>query len=258
MVTKQNFKIIGTGSYLPERKLTAKEMDGRLGMPIGWTEQNIGVLERYECVDPETLISMAYNAVVSALDEAQISWDQIDYLFDCSTSKMRPIPNNACHIQHAFGPEASPVPCLDIQSTCLGSITAINFANSLLNDEAYRNVVIVASERAVAGVNLNQPASAGLVGDGAAAIVLRRQESQRCISFCHQTFAQHLELCRVDGGGHLLPFFEYNEGRDEEFRFTMDGPAVYRVARKKLPPMVRHVLESYQQNNHGFSKSQNH
>ena len=246
MITKQNFKIIGTGSCFPKIKLTADDIDERLGQPKGWTGSQIGVDTRHECVLPETMISMGKEAIDLAIDEANISWDEIDYIIDCSTSQFRPIPCNSVHFQQAIGGQAKSIPCVDIQSTCLGSILAINMANALLASNAYRNIVIVASERALAGINWTEPESAAIVGDGAGAIVLQRTESESKIGFAHESFAEFLELCRVDGGGHNLPVYDYTADRENEFRFTMDGPTVFRVALRHLPPMYAKLKNEFE------------
>ena len=184
---------------------------------------------------------MGQAAIESAMSEAGIEWKDVDYLIDCSTSKIRPIPCNAAHFQQAAGPPARSIPCVDVQSTCLGSILAINMVNAMFASGDYRNIVIVASEAALAGANWSEPESAGLLGDGAAALVLRHEPVDRQLAFAHETFAEHLELCRVDGGGHYLPAFEFEAERHADFRFTMDGPAVFRVALKHLPPMVNRL-----------------
>jgi len=248
LIANQNFKIIGTGSCYPSIRLDAADIDSRLGMPHGWTSSQIGVETRYECLLPETMISMGKSAIESAMTEAGIQWDQVDYLIDCSTSQYRPIPNNSVHFQQAFGSAAQSVPCVDIQSTCLSSIVAVNMANALFASNNYRNIVIVASERALAGINWTEPESAAIVGDGAGAIVLQCDISENSIGFVHESYAEFLELCRVDGGGHHLPVYDFTPERESEFRFTMDGPAVFRVALKQLPPMVERLASEFNTN----------
>jgi 3-oxoacyl-[acyl-carrier-protein] synthase-3 len=188
---------------------------------------------------------MGQEAIKIAMREAGIGWNEVDYIIDCSTSKYRTIPCNAAHIQQAIGPAASSIPCVDIQSTCLGSIVAINTANALLANGVCRNVLIVASEAAMKAINWSDPESAGLIGDGAAALVLKREAMKRTLGFAHETYAEHLELCKIEGGGHCLDPTHYSS-RPDDFRFSMDGPAVFRVALKRLPPMVNQLREEYE------------
>src|SRR6266545_1439040 len=98
----QHFEIIGTGLYLPQRKLTAEDIDRRAGLSAGWTRTHTGVLVRHECAPPETLGSMAREAVAGALGEAALGWGDLDLLLDASTCRHQPIPCNAAYLQHCF------------------------------------------------------------------------------------------------------------------------------------------------------------
>ncbi len=247
VVVEQNFKIAGTGSYLPQHAVSAEEIDLRTGLPTGWCRKHVGIETRYECRAPEDLVSMGAKAISIAMLDANLQWTDIDAIIDCSTSQYRPIPCNAVHFQNAIAqtyPECLGVPCFDINSTCLGSIIAIHLINSMFSSNSYRNIVLVASESGMGGVNLQQPESSGLIGDGAAAIVLSKAQYGNKMIFQQQTFSQHLELCKVEGGGHKLPVFEYTEEKKHEFQFAMDGPAVFKVALRHLKPMVLGMREA--------------
>ena len=206
-----------------------------------------GVATRYECRAPESMLTMGATAARNALEAAHVSWQDIDLIIDCSTSRYRPIPCNAAHYQHTVGRDARGIPCFDVQSTCLGFIVALQTANALMMTESYRHILIVASEAALTGVNWQQPESAGLMSDGAAAAVLRFSSTNLPLVMAHETFGEHLDLCKVDGGAHFLPAFEYSENRRSEFLFDMNGPALFRVAASRLPKMVRSTVTQWAQ-----------
>ena len=244
MDTRQHFCIAGSGIYLPQQRLTAEDVDRRLGKARGWTRAHSGVVERFECVAPETLGSMARAAVTEAMADAAVDWPEIDLILDASTSRHRPLPCNAVHIQSLFGAAASRIPCFDVQSTCLGFVVALHVANGLFSTGAYRHILIVCSEAGLAGINWQEAESAVLMGDGAAAVVLRRRRDEaRCI-YRHETYAELIDACLVDGGGHHLTPFEYCAENDHRYRFHMDGPAMFRAARKYLPRMVAEALDA--------------
>jgi 3-oxoacyl-[acyl-carrier-protein] synthase-3 len=239
----QHFEIVGSGLYLPQVVLSAEDIDRRLGVAEGWTRTHVGVSSRHECVAPESLGSMAKHAATAALADASITWSEVDLILDASTSRHRPIPCNAAHLQAHFGDAAQGIPCFDIQATCLGFMLAVHVANGLFATRSYRHVLIVCSEGGLAGVNWNEPESAALLGDGAAAVVLRAGNPQPTYHFAHETHAQHLDVCQVRGGAHELPPFAYRPENDADYRFHMDGPRVFRVACKYLPPMVEALLQ---------------
>ncbi len=240
----QHFDIIGTGLFLPAQRWSAEEIDARADLPVGWTRTHAGVLNRHACDIPrETLADMAQAAVAAALADAGVGWGEVDLLIDASTSRGQPIPCNAVQVLARFGEPAVGVAGFDVQSTCLGFIVAVQVANGLLASGAYRHVVIVCSEAGFAAVNWKEPESACLVGDAAAAVVLRRREPTPTYFHIHETFPQYVEACQIRGGGHNLSPMDYRPEIDHEYRFHMDGPQLFRAAGKHLPPMTRRLIE---------------
>ncbi len=241
---QQYFRIIGSGVYLPPHMVSAEEVDQRLSVPAGWTARHAQVLTRYECRPPETIATMAGHAAKRAIDNAQVSLTSIDLIIDCSTSLYQPIPCNAAVYQAQLGSEAAGIPCLDVHGTCLGFLLALNVVNGLLASGAYRRILIVVSEAALAGVNWREPESAALMSDGAAAFIVELQESfNDSFAYRHQTYSEYLDACEVRSGAHRQGPFEYRTENDADFRFHMQGSKLYRIARQKLPALVDQILQ---------------
>jgi 3-oxoacyl-[acyl-carrier-protein] synthase-3 len=241
---QQHFRISGTGSYLPEVIVLAEEMDLRLGKPVGYVANTGGVLTRHECRSPETLASMAIAASHAAVASANLRLSDLDLIIDASTCRHQPIPCNAALLSKALGTDVKGTPAFDIQSTCLGFIVALQVANGLFATGSYEHVLIVCSESLLAGVNYSEPESSALMGDGAGAVVLSRAAPRDAFAYSHETHAEHSAICEVRGGSHNLPPFEYDPSKESLYRFHMDGPELFRVARKLLPPMVERMLEA--------------
>lgn len=197
---------------------------------------------------------MGTEAIRTAMSDAQVTWSDIDLLIDCSTSRHRPIPCNAAHFLNAAGKDARGIPGFDIQSTCLSFIVGLHTANALMAGGAYRRVILVASESPLTAVNWQQPESAGLMGDGAAAVVLCYSPTNRPMVMRHETYAENLDLCQVNGGAHHLPAWNYTPERSHEFRFDMNGPALFRTAAVRLPKMAHAALDAWKNDcsNHGI------
>ena len=238
----QRFQLIGTGLHLPRVVVSAEEIDRRIDRPTGWTRTHVGVETRHECVAPESLGSMAQVAIDEAMAEAGIGWRDVDLVIDASASRHQPIPCNAAHLLARFGPDAEGIPGFDVQCTCLGFIIALNLANGLFAAGLYRHILIVCAEGPLGGVDWREPESAGLLGDGAAAVVIRRSEPRATCFFRQETFAQHLDICQVRGGAHNLSPFDYTPEIDAEYRFHMDGARLFRVALKHLVPLANRMI----------------
>jgi 3-oxoacyl-[acyl-carrier-protein] synthase-3 len=243
---QQHFRLSGTGSYLPQAIVLAEEMDRRLNKPQGYVASTGGVLTRHECRPPETLTSMAIAAARRAIEAANLQWSDLDLIIDASTCRHQPIPCNAALLSQALGTDVKGVPAFDIQSTCLGFIVAMQVANGLFAAGNYEHILVVCSESLLAGVNYSEPESSALMGDGAGAVVLSRSNPRNTFAYSHETHAEHSAICEVRGGSHNLPPFEYDPSKEWLYRFHMDGPELFRVARKLLPPMVERLLEETQ------------
>ncbi|MEN1678790.1 MAG: 3-oxoacyl-[acyl-carrier-protein] synthase III C-terminal domain-containing protein [Planctomycetota bacterium] len=243
MHLEQHFRIAGTGHYRPQTVLSCEAVDQRLGKPLGWAASNSGVTDRRECLPHESLAGMAQAAIDAAMRDAGVGWDSIDLLIDCSNSRQQPVPCNAALVQAAIGKAAAGVPCFDVQSTCLGFLVALQVANGLLASRGFKTILIVCSEAPLSGVDWSEPESASLMSDAAAAVVVVAQQPTPTLLYAHETHAQHAAVCEVRGGGHNLLPFDYRSEIDGAYRFHMDGPRLFRIARKLLPPMVEALIQ---------------
>lgn len=238
----QHFRIAGSGRYLPAHRVTSEELDARLGFPPGTTFARTGVATRHEASPAESAATMARSVVQAALEDARRSLREVDLLIDASLCQQQPIPCNAALLQEALGPEAEGIPCFDVHASCLGFVAALQVANGLLASGAARRIVIVCAETPLQGVNWDEPESACLMGDGAAAFVLERAPEPVSCVLTMETFAEGAHFCEVEGGGHRLPPFRYREEDRARYQFHMDGKALHKLASKHLPPLVQRVL----------------
>jgi 3-oxoacyl-[acyl-carrier-protein] synthase III len=239
----QYFKIIGTGGYLPSRRVTAEDLDARLGLEPGWTRRHTGVLVRHQRAADENAAIMAVHAARMALTAAECSVHDLDLIIDASACQQQPIPCNAVLIQEELGPEAAGIASFDVHATCLSFVVALATVNGLFASGQHRRALIVSAETALDGVNWNDPASACLMGDGAAAVVVESVEKPvALLHYGYETFARYAHVCEVRAGGHRVPPDTWTRERDPLFRFAMDGSRLHKVASRHLPLLVQRVL----------------
>ena len=238
---RQYFIIKSSARYLPRTRITAEELDRRLGLRAGWTFQHTGVEQRFQASGEETAATMAREVVGMALARAELTISEVDLIIDASLCVQQPVPCNAALIKEALGPEATGIPAYDVHASCLGFLAALQVVNGLCAS-GIRRILVVCSETPLNGVNWKEPESACLMGDGAAAFVFEATPDRSGAAFRMQTFSEGAAICRVRGGGHRLPPSAWSKDRDSEYRFHMDGPALHRLASKHLPALVDEVL----------------
>jgi 3-oxoacyl-[acyl-carrier-protein] synthase-3 len=239
---KQQFTIAGSARALPARAVTAGELDRRLGLEPGWTARHTGVLIRHQTAGRAEAEALTRLVCLGALADAGWTLGDLDLIVDASLCIQQPIPCNAALVQEILGPEARGIPCFDVHASCLGFLTALNVINGLFASGGARRALIVCAETPSVGVNWNEPESACLMGDGAAAFVLEADDRRNRCAFLFETFAEGAHLCEVRGGAHRLPPFAYTAAEDGAYRFHMDGKGVHRFASQHFPPLLERVM----------------
>ncbi len=236
-------KILSTGKYLPKNQVTAKDMELRLGLTDGWIEKKSGVLIRHFIKD-ETASLMGAFAAKDALQAAGLSIAEIDCIIGASSVPEQAIPCTASLIQRHLGAGDSGIPTFDINSTCLSFITGLDLVSYLIAAGRYNRVLLVATEVST-GLNWEDKETCTLFGDGAAAAIITKsneQEGSKILCSRLETYSKGADLSACRGGGNKHHPREYTDN-PENFRFQMDGKAIYRLAAKILPKFVERLLQ---------------
>ncbi|WP_072330880.1 MULTISPECIES: beta-ketoacyl-ACP synthase III [unclassified Paenibacillus] len=241
---RREVKIVGTGKYLPRERVTAEEMDRRLGVPSGWVLKKSDVAVRYFAGD-EKASEMGARAAEAALASAGLAFSDIDCLLCASGTMEQPIPCTAALIQQAMGQGDSGVPALDINTTCLSFVAALDMVSYMVAAGRYRRVLIVSAEIASKGLNWQQKESAALFGDGAAAAVIERTAAGEPSCILHaamETYGAGSGLSEIRGGGSGLPASLYAPEASADFSFDMNGSGIFRMASQLLPSFLDRLL----------------
>lgn len=236
-------KIVSMGYYLPVQKMDSSMLEKQLGLEEGWILKTNGVRSRYYVNAQETGAYMGAQALQKALQRANMQFEDLDLLIDASGSFDFPIPHNACLIPRELGILDAGIPCWDVDSTCLGFVTALDMASYLLDGDRYSNIAIVNSEIASKSLNPKDPKSATLFGDAATATIVSYfpNDSRTGILVAGmETYAQGAHYTRVKGGGNAL--HPNTDTAFSDFTFVMEGKAVMRLGMQKILPFVQKLF----------------
>jgi 3-oxoacyl-[acyl-carrier-protein] synthase-3 len=232
-------KIAGLGTYLPARSVSSRELEEELKLPAGWVERATGIRERRRA-GRESSVEMAALAARQAVRAADVALEQIDLVLSASTSRQQLIPCTAVFVQRELGLPDGTSFCFDVDATCLSFLVALDVAARFVAAGAYRNVLIVSSERSQWTLDPAEPESSVLMGDGAAAAVVTASKPGEASGVWHSAFATHssgADLTRCEGGGTLHHPNDPGTTPDMN-RFHMDGRAIYRMASRVLGPFL--------------------
>jgi len=226
-------KIIGTGSYLPEKILTNKDLESRVETSDEWIFSRTGIRQRHIAADHQTCSDLALMASQRALQAAGIGAAALDLIIVATTTPDMVFPSTACILQAKLG--AKNFPAFDVQAVCSGFVYALSTADNFMRSGQYRHILVVGSEVYSRILDWEDRGTCVLFGDGAGAVVLRRSEQPGIRSTHLHADGSHADILNVPGtvwGGKV-------SGRP---LLQMEGNAVFKFAVRVLGEVAEEAL----------------
>lgn len=229
-------RIIGTGSALPERIVTNLELEAMLDTTDEWIRSRTGIEKRHIAVK-ETTTSMAVDAAKKALENAGIKADALDLVIVGTISGDMCFPSTACQVQKALS--ASHAVAFDLNAACAGFLFGLAIADAYMKCGMAENALIIGAETLSKMMDWNDRSTCVLFGDGAGAVVVKRDEAG-ILSMVQGSDGQKDDALVCENREVNNPFAQ--KGR--EIGYTkMDGQAVYRFAVKTVPRAIEEALQ---------------
>ena len=165
-IPKSQFKITGYGMYLPPLVETAEELASKINKTPQWIISRAGVKERrVSQIDVDKMGALAIKEAVGGKNKP-------DLIINASGVPKQVIPDTSVFMQKELG--YSGIPSFSVHATCLSFIVALNTAETFITTGTYSKILIITADRGTRGRNFNEPESAALLGDAAAAIVIEK------------------------------------------------------------------------------------
>lgn len=232
-------RIIGTGSYLPQRILTNAALAERLDTSDEWIVERTGIRQRHIAADDEFTSDLGTAAARNALKSSGITADDIDLIIVATATPDQTFPACATVIQHKLGMTHGVA--FDVAAVCSGFLYALSIADALLTSGAHRTALVIGAESFSRLLDWEDRGTAVLFGDGAGAVVLRAetgtgQASDRGI-LAHRLHSdgRYNDLLFVDGG----PGSTGTTGK-----LRMKGREVFRHAVTNLANVMSETLDA--------------
>jgi 3-oxoacyl-[acyl-carrier-protein] synthase-3 len=164
-------KILGTGSYLPEKIITNFDLEKMVDTTNDWIVERTGIHSRHMASENENAVTMADKAGRAALDAAGLTPADVDMIIVSTTTPELVFPATACLLQQRYG--IAGCPAFDLNATaCAGFMYAMSIADQYIKTGAMKHVLVIGSEVMSRIVDWNDRSTCVLFGDGAGAVVL--------------------------------------------------------------------------------------
>jgi len=230
-------KIMGTGSYLPEKIVTNTDLEKILDTSDKWIRERTGIAERRVAHEDETSSDMAEVAAQRAMRAAGVSPSEIGLLVVGTTTPDLVFPSTACLLQARLSlPDCG---AMDVNAACCGFMYALSIADKYIRCGDAKKALVIGVENITAMIDWNDRDTAVLFGDGAGAVVLEASDEAGILSTHIQAAGRHSDLLRVDVGVSTGFKAEPRGG----ILIKMKGNEVFKVAVRTLGRIVDETLD---------------
>lgn len=236
-------KIVGTGSYLPPKRVTNMELAAQLaekGIETSdeWIVSRSGISARHYAEPTVQSSDLAVEASRRALDMAALKPNDIDLVIVATSTPdhLGGFPSTACVVQRKLG-ISNGAAAFDVQAVCSGFVYAISIADSFIKAGAHKNVLIVGAEVFSRILNFEDRTTCVLFGDGAGAVVLSASNEPGVLATRLHADGSHGNILCVPGsisGGAV----------DGSAFLYMDGQAVFKLAVSVLEKVAKEALDA--------------
>lgn len=239
---KVQAKIIGTGSYLPERILTNQDLEKLVDTSDEWIVARTGMKERRIAKSDEFTSHMGIAAAKEAIANAKIGAEEIDFILFATLTPDYLFPSTACLLQTAIG--AKKASGADVQAACTGFLYLLSMAKSFIESGAYKNVLVVAAEKLSSITDYKDRSTCILFGDGAAACVVSAEGKGLAIENVQLGADGELaELIIMPAGGSRQPSCEESVTNGQHY-IKMAGNEVFKHAVRRMEAACKDCLDA--------------
>jgi 3-oxoacyl-[acyl-carrier-protein] synthase-3 len=228
-------KIVGTGSYLPEKILTNADLEKIIDTSDEWITERTGIKQRHVAEDHETCSTMAYSASLQALESAQLTAEDIDLIIVGTCTPDRMFPSTACFLQKHLGIKKNII-AFDLSAACAGFLYALSTADQFIRAGTVKRALVVGADVLTRILDWTDRRTCVLFGDGAGAAVVEVSESPGI-------YSSHLY---AQGGFENILYLTNkaaNKNNDSPY-LHMDGKEVFKLAVNALGDVAEEALSA--------------
>lgn len=233
-------RIIGTGSYLPERVVTNSDLEKTVDTSDQWIRERTGIHQRHIADENEFTLDLAEAAARRALDASGVANSEVDLIIVATTTADQVFPSTACLLQSRL--DIHGCPAFDIQAVCTGFVYALSVADQFIKTGMASTALVLGAETFSRIIDWSDRNTCVLFGDGAGAVVVRRDSSPGILSTHLRADGDYASLLHVPKGvSNQLEAVQQGCAYVE-----MAGSEVFRMAVKALGSIVDETLAANQ------------
>lgn len=246
-MSKISSRITGTGSSVPSKKLTNKDIEKLVDTSDEWIIARTGIKQRYVASLGETTWSLATEASKKAIESSPVDASDIDLIIVGTVTPDNLFPSTACFVQKELVEigVGKTVPSFDVSAACSGFLYALDIADKYIKSGEYKNVLVIGAETFSRIIDWSDRSTCILFGDGAGAAV---------VSASSDGSDRGLLCSKINADGTMWDML-YAKGVDPESKLksappeettpyvSMKGNETFKVAVRTMEEAAREALD---------------
>jgi 3-oxoacyl-[acyl-carrier-protein] synthase-3 len=236
-------RIIGTGSYLPERVVDNAELESRLATTAQWIVEHTGIERRRVAAPGEVTSDLAAAAARRAIEASGLTVADLDLIILATSTPDSPLPACAVHLQQKLG--ADMIPAFDLNASAAGFLYAITVADQFIAAGTYKTVLVVGADLLTRSSRPKDRTAVALFGDGAGAVVLAPSEGdgRGILSSRIHADGSMASLMQVPAGGSAEPLSRETLEAGRQY-IALEGRELFQISVRHLTTYSMHALKS--------------
>ncbi|MBL3644256.1 ketoacyl-ACP synthase III [Bacillus sp. RHFB] len=236
---KSKARITAIGSYVPEKRLTNKDLEKMVETNDEWIVKRTGIKERRIAHEEEFTSDIGYKAVKDLMERYDKSVEDVDMIIVCTFTPDFNTPSVASLVQAKLGIKNTGA--IDLNAACAGFTYGLHVANGLVTSGLNKKVLVIGADTLSKLMDYEDRATCILFGDGGGAVLVEYDEKQP--SF----LSSHL-YSEGEGGKHLystnLSTRINGEDLNDSGNLVQNGREVYKWAVTTVPKGMQTVTKN--------------
>ena len=230
-------RIIGTGSYLPEKVLSNDELSRSVDTSDEWIRERTGIRQRHIVAKGQYTSDLAFNASLKALDAAGLQADDLDLIVLATSTPDVVFPSTASILQEKL--KVRGCAAFDVQAVCAGFAYGLSVADQYIKAGTCQKVLVVGAETFSRILDWTDRTTCILFGDGAGAVILTAADEPGIHSTHIHADGRFQDLLHVPTGVSK----QYNEMFKAQTAVQMNGQKVFKWAVKEMSALAIKTLD---------------
>jgi 3-oxoacyl-[acyl-carrier-protein] synthase-3 len=238
----RNAKITSVGCYVPPKTLTNADLEELVETNDEWIVTRTGIRSRHVAGDDMATSDLAVEAARVALDQRQLTGDDIETIIVCTVTPDMLFPSTACLVQDRLG--AKHAWGFDLVAACSGLLYGLTTGCQLIASGSQNRVLVIGADTMSRIVDYKDRATCVLFGDGAGAMLLEPAEDDDAglLDFYHEVDGSGGHFLYMPAGGSRLPATCETVEKRQHY-VHQDGQQVFKYAVRKMHEICTTLLE---------------